>query len=307
MEEATFLTRFASKVTLIHRREEFAASKVMYERAVANEKIEIRTFQQVKSWLSDESGLTGAVLEDPRDGTTTEIAVTGAFIAIGHTPITAFLEGQLDMDEHGYLLHKEHTMTSVDGIFAAGDVVDTRYRQAITAAGMGVPSAHRLREMARGDPWLNRIAMRANVPPLAGETPLRTESPHRACSSSEQEALGSPARMYLTAAGVGRIGLVDDDVVDLTNLQRQILHGVKDVGRLKVESGADRLRGLDPDVIVEVHPIRLDAENALSLIEGWDLSSMGPIESVHATSSTARVRSSGSHGFTPPSFGSRAE
>ena len=137
MEEATFLTRFASKVTLIHRREEFAASKVMYERAVANEKIEIRTFQQVKSWLSDESGLTGAVLEDPRDGTTTEIAVTGAFIAIGHTPITAFLEGQLDMDEHGYLLHKEHTMTSVDGIFAAGDVVDTRYRQAITAAGMG--------------------------------------------------------------------------------------------------------------------------------------------------------------------------
>ena len=137
MEEATFLTRFASKVTLIHRREEFAASKVMYERAVANEKIEIRTFQQVKSWLSDESGLTGAVLEDPRDGTTTEIAVTGAFIAIGHTPITAFLEGQLDMDEHGYLLHKEHTMTSVDGIFVAGDVVDTRYRQAITAAGMG--------------------------------------------------------------------------------------------------------------------------------------------------------------------------
>ena len=83
--------------------------------------------------------------------------------------------------------------------------------------------------------------------------------------------LGSPAAMYLTAAGVGRIGLVDDDVVDLTNLQRQILHGVKDVGRLKVESGADRLRGLDPDVIVEVHPIRLDAENALSLIEGWDL------------------------------------
>lgn len=141
MEEATFLTRFASKVTLIHRRDVFKASKVMYERAANHEKIEIKTFRQVKKWLSDESGLTGAVLEDPRDGSTEEIAVTGAFIAIGHTPITGFLEGQLETDEEGYLIHREHTMTNVAGVFAAGDVVDTRYKQAITAAGLGCRAA----------------------------------------------------------------------------------------------------------------------------------------------------------------------
>ena len=141
MEEATFLTRFASKVTLVHRRDVFRASQVMYDRAANHEKIEIKTFRQVKKWLSDDSGLTGAVLEDPRDGSTEEIAVTGAFIAIGHTPITGFLEGQLETDEEGYLIHREHTMTNVPGVFAAGDVVDTRYKQAITAAGLGCQAA----------------------------------------------------------------------------------------------------------------------------------------------------------------------
>ena len=141
MEEATFLTRFASKVTLVHRRDVFRASQVMYDRAANHEKIEIKTFRQVKKWLSDDSGLTGAVLEDPRDGSTEEIAVTGAFIAIGHTPITGFLEGQLETDEEGYLIHREHTMTNVSGVFAAGDVVDTRYKQAITAAGLGCQAA----------------------------------------------------------------------------------------------------------------------------------------------------------------------
>ena len=141
MEEATFLTRFASKVTLVHRRDVFRASQVMYDRAANHEKIEIKTFRQVKKWLSDDSGLTGAVLEDPRDGSTEEIAVTGAFIAIGHTPITSFLEGQLETDEEGYLIHREHTMTNVAGVFAAGDVVDTRYKQAITAAGLGCQAA----------------------------------------------------------------------------------------------------------------------------------------------------------------------
>ena len=140
-EEATFLTRFASKVTLVHRRDTFRASTIMYERAAKHEKIEIKTFRQVKEWLSDEKGLTGAVLEDPRDGTIENINVTGAFIAIGHKPITGFLEGQVEVDEEGYILHKKHTMTSVEGVFAAGDVVDTRYKQAITAAGMGCQSA----------------------------------------------------------------------------------------------------------------------------------------------------------------------
>ena len=141
MEEATFLTRFASKVTLIHRRDVFRASKVMLERAENHPKIEIRTFRQVKKWLSDEKGLSGAILEDPRDGSTEEIACTGAFIAIGHKPITGFLEGQIETDDSGYIIHKDHTMTSVSGVFAAGDVVDTRYRQAITAAGMGCQAA----------------------------------------------------------------------------------------------------------------------------------------------------------------------
>ena len=140
-EEATFLTRFASKVTLIHRRDVFRASNIMYERAANNEKIEIKTFRQVKEWLSDDNGLTGAILEDPRDGSTEEIAASGAFIAIGHKPITGFLGSQVETDENGYIIHKQHTMTSVDGVFAAGDVVDTRYKQAITAAGMGCQAA----------------------------------------------------------------------------------------------------------------------------------------------------------------------
>ena len=140
-EEATFLTRFASKVTLVHRRDVFRASTIMYERAVNNDKIEIKTFRQVKEWLSDENGLTGAVLEDPRDGSTEEIAASGAFIAIGHKPITGFLGGQIETDDNGYIIHKQHTMTSVEGVFAAGDVVDTRYKQAITAAGMGCQAA----------------------------------------------------------------------------------------------------------------------------------------------------------------------
>tara|TARA_B100000282_G_scaffold296606_1_gene279121 strand:- start:505 stop:1434 length:930 start_codon:yes stop_codon:yes gene_type:complete len=140
-EEATFLTRFASKVTLIHRRDVFRASTIMYERAANNDKIEIKTFRQIKEWLSDENGLTGAILEDPRDGSTEEISATGAFIAIGHKPITSFLNGQVETDENDYIIHKQHTMTSVEGVFAAGDVVDTRYKQAITAAGMGCQAA----------------------------------------------------------------------------------------------------------------------------------------------------------------------
>ena len=140
-EEATFLTRFASKVTLVHRRDVFKASTIMYERAANHEKIEIKTFRQVQSWLSDEKGLTGAVLEDPRDGSTETISVTGAFIAIGHKPITGFLGDQVETDGEGYIVHKQHTMTSVEGVFAAGDVVDTRYKQAITAAGMGCQAA----------------------------------------------------------------------------------------------------------------------------------------------------------------------
>ena len=113
----------------------------MLERAESHPKIEIKTHRQVKKWLADENGLTGAVLEDPRDGSHEEIRCSGAFIAIGHKPITGFLEGQLETDSEGYLVHKLNTMTAVEGVFAAGDVVDKRYRQAITAAGMGCQAA----------------------------------------------------------------------------------------------------------------------------------------------------------------------
>ena len=141
MEEATFLTRFASKVTILNRRDVFKASSIMYERAEANPKIDIKPFRQIKKWMSNEQGLIGAVIEDPRNNATEEIKATGAFIAIGHKPMTEFLNNQIEVDGEGYILHKAHTMTSVPGVFAAGDVVDTRYRQAITAAGMGCQAA----------------------------------------------------------------------------------------------------------------------------------------------------------------------
>ena len=113
----------------------------MYERAASHPNIEIKTFRQVKRWLSDDNGLTGAIMEDPRDGSIEEISCTGAFIAIGHKPITGFLGNQIETDAEGYIVHSENTMTSVPGVFAAGDVVDNRYRQAITAAGMGCQAA----------------------------------------------------------------------------------------------------------------------------------------------------------------------
>ncbi len=141
MEEANFLTRFASKVTIIHRSDSFRASNIMLERAINNPKIEIKRWKKVISWLSDEDGLSGAKLEDTNTGEIEEIGVTGAFIAIGHKPITSFLNNQIETDGEGYILHKENTMTNVEGVFAAGDVVDTRYRQAITAAGMGCQAA----------------------------------------------------------------------------------------------------------------------------------------------------------------------
>ena len=142
MEEATFLTRFASKVTVIHRRDVFKASKVMYERAEKHPKIEIKTFRQVKKWIAGEQGLTGAVLEDPRDGSEEEISCAGAFIAIGHKPNTEIFNDQLEMDDLGYIITKgKTTKTNIPGVFASGDVQDKEYRQAVTAAGTGCMAA----------------------------------------------------------------------------------------------------------------------------------------------------------------------
>jgi thioredoxin reductase (NADPH) len=137
MEEATFLTRFARSVTLIHRREEFRASKIMLERARANEKIKFLTNTHVTSIVGDPK-VTGVRLRHAVTGEESELAVTGVFVAIGHDPRSDLVRGQVDLDAEGYVLTKGRTTsTSVDGVFAAGDLVDHTYRQAITAAGTG--------------------------------------------------------------------------------------------------------------------------------------------------------------------------
>ena len=141
MEEATFLTKFCNKVTIVHRREGLRASQIMIDRAKQNPKIAWKLNSKVKSWLGSEGSFEGATLVDTKTGVEEDISCDGAFIAIGHKPITDFLAGQVEMDQEGYLLWKENSMTSVSGVFAGGDVVDTRYRQAITAAGMGCMAA----------------------------------------------------------------------------------------------------------------------------------------------------------------------
>jgi thioredoxin reductase (NADPH) len=146
MEEANFLTKFASEVVVIHRREEFRASKIMLERAMNNPKIKFLTNKVVVDVLGkEEKGrkvMTGVVLEDTRDHSKEEMQADGLFIAIGHKPNTDLFKGIIDMDEAGYLKIKPgSTYTNIEGVFAAGDVTDKVYRQAVTAAGMGCMAA----------------------------------------------------------------------------------------------------------------------------------------------------------------------
>ena len=140
MEEGMFLTKFATKVYLIHRREKFRASKIMLDRAKANDKMEFMLNKTVEEVLGENS-VTGLRLKDTQTGETTDLEVSGMFLAIGHVPSTKFLDGVIDLDDAGYIVHKEHTMTNVEGVFAAGDCVDSRYRQAVTAAGDGCMAA----------------------------------------------------------------------------------------------------------------------------------------------------------------------
>jgi len=141
IEEATFLTRFASKVTIIHRRDELRASKIMQERAFANPKIEFLWNHTVTEYLGDEK-ISGVKVESTVDGSTSELALSGIFIAIGHKPNTSLFTGQLDMKDNGYLLTQPgKTATNIEGVFACGDVQDDYYRQAITAAGSGCQAA----------------------------------------------------------------------------------------------------------------------------------------------------------------------
>ncbi|QDK36445.1 thioredoxin-disulfide reductase [Bdellovibrio sp. NC01] len=142
MEEAQFLTRFASKVYLVHRRDHFRASKIMADRAMKNPKIEVIWNSEVTEVLGDGKSMTGAKIRNVIDDSVKELPVTGLFLAIGHKPNTDLFKGVLDMNETGYLVTQPNTTyTNIPGVFAAGDVQDHVYRQAITAAGTGCMAA----------------------------------------------------------------------------------------------------------------------------------------------------------------------
>lgn len=142
IEEATYLTKFGSKVHIIHRRDELRASKIMAKRAHSNHKIEFKWNSQVIDVLGDKS-ITGLKLKDTQTGAESQMNVGGLFIAIGHTPATQFLNGQLELDSKGYIKLQDpfRSTTNIEGVFAAGDCADSTYRQAVTAAGMGCKAA----------------------------------------------------------------------------------------------------------------------------------------------------------------------
>lgn len=141
MEEASFLSRYANKVYLIHRRSEFRASKIMIDRAKANSKIEFVTPYVVEEILSPKGLVSGLKLRNTETGETKQLEADGVFVAIGHDPNSTVFKGKLDMDENGYLLAKHGSLSNVPGVFIAGDVNDHRYRQAVTAAASGCMAA----------------------------------------------------------------------------------------------------------------------------------------------------------------------
>ncbi len=164
MEEANFLTRFGSEVTLVHRRDEFRASKIMLERAHANPKIKWLTNTVVDDVLDVEKGVvTGVRLKNTKNGHTWEQEVDGFFVAIGHIPNTKVFEGQIELDPDGYIVSKGGARTSVTGVFHAGDVQDRVYRQAITAAGMGCMAAMEAERFLEAEDHQRNLP----VPPVA--------------------------------------------------------------------------------------------------------------------------------------------
>jgi thioredoxin reductase (NADPH) len=153
MEEATFLTKFATKVTVIHRRDTLRASKIMQDKAFANPKVEFIWDSAVERVNDVAKGeVTGVVIRNLRTGELSELPVEGVFIAIGHTPNTELFVGKIELDEAGYVITHDGTATSVPGVFAAGDVQDHIYRQAVTAAGSGCMAAMDAERYLEGTP-----------------------------------------------------------------------------------------------------------------------------------------------------------
>jgi thioredoxin reductase (NADPH) len=150
MEEATFLTRYANKVEVVHRRDELRASKIMQDRARGNPKISF-VWDSVITDVLGEKGVEGVRVKNLKTGAEDDLKTDGLFIAVGHRPNTDLFAGQIEMDEHGYILQIDHTQTSVPGVFAAGDVSDTRYKQAVTAAGDGCRAALDAEHFLTGD------------------------------------------------------------------------------------------------------------------------------------------------------------
>ena len=149
MEEALFLTKFASSVTIVHRRDAFRASKIMQEKRYANPKIKVIWDSAIEEILGKDK-VEGVRLNDLKTGKKTEMKIDGIFVAIGHSPNTAFLNGQLKLDQKGYIVTQDEVKTEIEGVFAAGDVVDHLYRQAVTAAGSGAKAAMEARSYLYG-------------------------------------------------------------------------------------------------------------------------------------------------------------
>ena len=178
MEEALFLTKFATKVTIIHRRDEFRASKIMINRALQHEKIEV-IWDTVVDEVLGEDTVTALALRNVSTATKSELKVDGMFVAIGHTPNTSIFDAQLECDADGYIITPPGaTRTSVDGVFASGDVVDKIYRQAVTAAGMGCQAAIDVER------WLHSHELQ-EAAPVGADSAARVRDPGRTAMSRQ--------------------------------------------------------------------------------------------------------------------------
>jgi len=186
MEEATFLTRFAEEVTIVHRRDEFRASRIMADRALSNPKITPRWNSVVTEILGRDGKVSGVRLRDTVTGEESTLDVTGVFVAIGHDPRSALFRGQVDLDDNGYVLvHAPSSRTNLPGVFAAGDLVDHTYQQAVTAAGTGCVAALDAErfleglsdeEMPVGAAWMSLKDHASEPPPVVREAVRRSEA-----------------------------------------------------------------------------------------------------------------------------------